>query len=85
MRTSAFTIDRSCLSLRVDLAETIANHLAKGDIVQLEDSRKPPARQLRYTVQWVGDAGHVFDGRGRTLRVFADLDALVDHAETATA
>ena len=71
--------------MRGDLAETIANQLAKGEIVQVEDRRKPPGRQLRYTVQWVGEAGHVFDRRGRTLGVFADLDALVDHAETATA
>ena len=71
--------------MRAALAEIIAKHLSEGEIVQVEDSRKPPNRRLRYTIQWIGEAGHVFDNSGRPLGIFAHLDALVDHAETATA
>ena len=85
MRTATFTIDRAGISVRADLAETVSNHLGNEKIVQVEDSRKPPGRQLRYTIQWTGGAGHVFDGHGRPLGVFADVDALVEHAEAATA
>ena len=85
MRTAIFTIDRAGIALRPDLAETIGNHLGNEEIVQVEDSRKPPGIRLRYTIQWTGGAGHVFDGHGRPLGVFADVDALIEHAETATA
>ena len=85
MRAAIFTIDRMRFPVRADLVETISNHLGNEEIVQVEDSRKPPGRQLRYTIQWTGGAGHVFDGHGRSLGVFADVDALVEHAETATA
>ena len=85
MRTAIFTIDRAGIPVLADLAETISNHLGNEEIVQVEDSRKPPGRQLRYTIQWTGGAGHVFDGHGRPLGVFADVDALVAHAEAATA
>ena len=33
----------------------------------------------------IGEAGHIFDSCGRSLGVFADLDALVQHAERMTA
>ena len=67
------------------MAETIAKHLGKGEIVQVMDSNWPDHERLRYTIQWVGEAGYVFDGHGHPLGVFAHLDALVHHAETATA
>ena len=85
MSTPVTSIDRARIPVFADLAETIGNHLGNGDIVPVEDSRKPPGRQLRYTIQWTGGAGHVFDSHGRPLGVFADLDALVEHAEAATA
>ena len=85
MRTTVFTIDRMFLPSRGELAETIAGHLVSGEIIQVEDGAKPRDERLRYTIQMVGEAGHVFDGRGRPLGVFADLDALVDHAEATTA
>ena len=85
MQTPVTSIDRAKIPVLADLAETIANHLGNGDIVQVEDSRRPLGRQLRYTIHWTGGAGHVFDGRGRPLGIFADLDALVSHAEAATA
>ena len=85
MRTPIFTIDRAGIPVFADLAETIGNHLGNGDIVHVEDSRKPPSRRLCYTIQWTGGTGHVFDGHCRPLGVFADVDALVHHAETATA
>lgn len=84
MRTPVFVIDRTFLPGGADLAETIANHLGKGEIVQVEDSSKPSSERLRYTIQWNDEAGHVFDGSGRGLGVFADLDALLQHAETTT-
>ena len=79
------SIDRAEIPVFADLAETIGNHLGNDEIVQVEDSRKPPGRRLRYTIQWTGGAGHVFDRHGRPLGVFADVDALVCHAEGATA
>ena len=51
VRTAIFTIDRAGMALRADLAETISNHLGNEEIVQVGDSRKPPGRQLRYTIQ----------------------------------
>ena len=83
--TPLFTIDRAGNSARADLAETIEPHLGNREIVQVVDSNRPDSERLRYTIQWVGGAGHVFDRHGRPLGVFADLDALVEHAETATA
>ena len=68
----------------VDLAEIIGDHLGNDEIVQVVDGEWPGGDRLRYTIQWTG-AGHVFDGHGRPLGVFADLDALVEHAETVTA
>ena len=68
-----------------DLAEKIGNHLGNNEIVQVTDSNWPAEERLRYTIQWTGGAGHVFDGHGRPLGVFADVDALVEHAERATA
>ena len=85
MTTPVTSVDRARLPVFADLVETIGNHLGNGDIVQVEDSRKPPGRQLRYTIQWTGGAGHVFDGLSHPLGVFADLDALVAHAEITTA
>ena len=46
---------------------------------------KSAGERLRYTIKIVEDAGPLVDGRGRQLGVFADLDVLVRHAETATA
>ena len=43
MRTPVFTIDRSFLPSGADLVETIAT-ISPGEIVQMEDSRKPPSR-----------------------------------------
>ena len=85
MRTPVFVINRRYLQVHAELAETIAMHLAKGEIVQVQDTDWPPHERLRYIVQWVGEAGHVFDGKGDRLGVFADLDALVQHAEMMTA
>ena len=85
MRTAIFTVDRAKIPLRADLAETIGNHLGNDEIVQAVDSDWPAGERLRYTIQWNGGAGHVFDGLGRQLGVFADLDALVEHAEAVTA
>ena len=44
MRTPVFTIDRSFLPSGADLADAIANHFAKGEIVQMDNSRKLPSR-----------------------------------------
>ena len=85
MRTTVFTIDRARTLLRDALNEIIEAHLKAGEIVQVEDSKWPAGERLRYTIQIVGGAGHVFDGHGRPLGVFADLDALVAHAEGVTA
>ena len=85
MQTPIVTINRARMPVFADLAETISNHLGNGEIVQVVDSSWPNSERLRYTIQWTGGAGHVFDGHGRPLGVFADLDALVQHAETATA
>ena len=85
MRTTIFTVDRARVPIRSDLVETISNHLGNDEIVQVVDSDWPAAEWLRYTIQWTGGAGHVFEGHGRPLGVFADLDALVEHAETITA
>ena len=51
VRTPIFTIDRAGIPVRADLAETSGTHLGNDEIVQVEDSRKPPGRQLRYTIQ----------------------------------
>ena len=85
MQTSIVTIDRARFSVRADLAETISDHLGNGEIVQVVDSNWPASERLRYTIQWTAGAGHVFDGHGRPWGVFADLDALIEHAERATA
>ena len=85
MRTPVFIIDRLLLPSRADLTETISNHLGNNEIVQVTDSNWPDSERLRYTIQWTGGAGHVFDGRGNRLGVFADLDAMIQHAEAATA
>lgn len=84
-RTPVFVVNRTWLPIRADLVEAIANHLDKGEIVRVEDSEWPASERLRYIVRWVGEAGHVFDGRGDRLGVFADLEALVQHAEMMTA
>ena len=84
MRT-IFTVDRAGALVRVDWVETIRDHLGNDEIVQIVDSEWPANERLRYTIQWIGGAGHVFDGHGYPLGVFADLDALVEHAETVTA
>ena len=84
MRIAVFTIDRMLPNSPAELAETIAKHLGNGEMVQVNDSTKPPGRRLRYTIQWIGEAGYVFDGSGRMLGIFADVDALVAHAEAVT-
>ena len=83
MRTPVFTIDRSFLPSGADLVETIATISPKARSSRWKTAVSCLADS--YTIQWVGEAGHVFDGLGHTLGVFADLGALVDHAETATA
>ena len=85
MRTTIFTVDRVGVPIRTDLVEIVGDHLGNAKIVQVVDSEWPEGERLRYTIQWTGGAGHVFDGHGRPLGVFADLDALVEHAETVTA
>ena len=85
MRTTIVTIDRAGIPVLADLAEAIGKHLGKEEIVQVEDTNWPAGDRLRYTIQWNGGAGHVFDGHAHTLGVFADVDALVHHAERATA
>ena len=82
---ACFTVDRTIFASREDLAEMIANHLGSDEIVQVVDSKWPAGERLRYTIQRNGNAGHIFDGHGCRLGVFADLDAPAHHAETATA
>ncbi len=83
--TTVSTVDRSSFKLHADLVEAIASHLAQADVVQVQDSEWPLGKRLRYIIQWVGDAGYVFDGAGEPMGVFADTKALVQHAETMTA
>ena len=85
MKTTIFSIDRAFLKSIDELAETVAEHLQTGEIVQVLDSAWPSEHRLRYTVQRHGEADYVFDGNGRALGVFADLGALIAHAETITA
>ena len=84
VRTPVFTVDRAGISVD-QLAEMIADNLMGGDIVHVTDSRWPACERLRYILQWTRDAYRVFDGLGRSLGVFADLDALVQHAERMSA
>ena len=84
MPTPVVSIDRAGMAY-ADLTEKIGNHLGNDEIVQVTDSNWPASGRLRYTIQWTGGAGHVFDGHGRPLGVFADVDALVEHAERLTA
>ena len=84
MGTRAVTIDRAKTSAD-SLAEVIVDHLGKGDSVHVTDSDWPAGERLRHTVQQNGGAAHLSDGHGRRLGVFADLDALVAHAERMTA
>ena len=83
--TTVSTVDRASFKLRADLVENIARHLAQVDVVQVRDSEWPAGKRLRYLVQWVGDAGYVFDAEGKPMGVFADIEALVQHAEMTTA
>ncbi len=84
MGIRAATIDRARIPAD-SFAETIVDHLGKGDIVYVTDSDWPADERLRYTIQQNAGAVHVSDGHGRRLGVFADLDALVEHAERMTA
>lgn len=84
MRTPIFTIDRAGVPVRAELVNIISGHLDNDEIVQVVDSNKPSDERLRFTIQWDGGAGRAFDGHGRGLGVFADLDTLIAHAETAT-
>ncbi len=79
-----FVVDRASCLTRPILVETIARYLEKGAVVQIEDSSEPVGERLRYTIQMVDGVGHVFDANDRRLGVFADVQALVKHAESVT-
>ena len=85
MRTPIVSLDRATFASCADLAEMIRRHLDAGEIVQVVDLNGPTGKRLRYSIQWDDHAGHVTDASGRRLGVFADLAALVEHAETFTA
>ena len=79
-----FVVDRASCPTCPILAETIACYLETGAIVQVADSSEPVGERLRYTIQMVDGVAHVFDANDRPLGVFADVQALVKHAESVT-
>ena len=82
---SVFVVDRATFTHRADMINVIAFHLEGGGLVQVEDSSRPAEDCLCYDVQRIGDATHAFGVGGRRLGVFADVAAMVEHTENATA
>ena len=66
------------------LVETIRCYLEQDAVVQIVDSTMPPGDRFRYGVQVIDGTAHASDAIGRRLGVFADVAALVDHAEAMT-
>ena len=66
------------------LVETIRCYLEQDAVVQIVDSTMPPGDRFRYGVQVIDGTAHASDAIGRRLGVFADVAALVDHAEAVT-
>ena len=80
-----FAIDRVLFASRGALVEVIKYHLTNGAIVQIEDSySRPRSLRLCYEVRPGKAAFYTFGAHGRQIGVFADVAALVDHAEAVT-
>ena len=84
MPSSAFVVDRTTCMSRSILIETIRCYLEQDAVVQIIDSTMPPGDRFLYGVQIVDGIARAFDPIGRCLGVFADVAALVTHAETVT-
>ena len=84
MPSSVFVVDRTTCMSRPILVETIRRYLEQDAVVQIVDSTMPPGDRFRYGVQMIDGTAHASDAIGRRLGVFADVAALVDHAEAVT-
>lgn len=79
--TPIFLIDRAVFISRVALVEIVRFHLAAGSIVRVEDRRRRSDDRLRYEICPIDGAFQVIDAAGRPIGVFADVAAMVAHAE----
>ncbi len=82
MTDPVFAIDRAILATRRALVALIKFHIATGFAVQIEDTHFTGDDQLRYEIRAVGDALQLLDASGRQVGIFADLGALLAHAES---
>ena len=69
---------------RPTLIRTVASYVEKGAVVQIEDSKGPRGDRFRYEIRPAEGAMQIVDDTGRMIGVFADVAALVDHAEVIT-
>ncbi len=84
MPLPVFALDRAEFVSRSGLVAAVKFHLSVGSIIQVEDSSRPRAKRFCYEARPSEAAFRVFDAHGRQIGVFADIAALVDHAEAVT-
>ena len=85
LSSPVFAIDRApCAACRDILVGAIKFHTSVGTIVQVEDSSQPRSVRLCYKIRPSEAALHLFDAHGRQIGVFANIAALVAHAEAVT-
>lgn len=77
-----FAVDRAVLATRRALVAVVKFHIATGCTVQIEDTHYLGDDRLRYEIRLLGDAMQLVDASGRQVGIFADLGALLAHAES---